>query len=110
MEQLSELVYTDKLNLVFKLYKLYLEITNAKESFDLFYPFSEIILSDFDEKRRLSKSLTGDILHVKCAQIVIQEGCIETLFSVRGNWGTSLPDCATQETRSGQRSDAKQLT
>lgn len=49
MEQLSGLVFADKISLVFELYKMYTEITESKETFDLFYPYSETILADFDE-------------------------------------------------------------
>ncbi len=49
MEQLSGLVFADKISLVFELYQMYTEITDSKETFDLFYPYSETILADFDE-------------------------------------------------------------
>ncbi len=49
MEEFSPYLYADRLSLVFGLYTVYTGITGSHESFDRFYPYSEVILADFDE-------------------------------------------------------------
>jgi hypothetical protein len=49
MESISGYCMADRLTLLFELYTTYMEITGSQESFDLFYPYSESLLADFDE-------------------------------------------------------------
>ncbi len=49
IQNLSGLQLADQLTLVFKLFKVYREITSSKESFDEFYFYCETLLSDFDD-------------------------------------------------------------
>lgn len=49
MEDISGLIFADRVTLLFELYEAYLTITHSQESFDTFYPYSETLLSDFDE-------------------------------------------------------------
>ncbi|MBN2480281.1 MAG: PD-(D/E)XK nuclease family protein [Bacteroidales bacterium] len=103
MEQLSGLVLADKLSLIFELYKLYTEITGSKESFDLFYPYSETILADFDE---IDKYLVdaGDMFQ-NLSSLKSIEGRFnylsdEQIKAIQRFWNTFDPDHITagQET------------
>jgi CRISPR/Cas system-associated exonuclease Cas4 (RecB family) len=49
MEDVSGFVFADRISLLFDLYHAYREVTHTEESFDLFYPYSETLLADFDE-------------------------------------------------------------
>jgi hypothetical protein len=49
MEELSGFIYADKLMLLFELFKAFKVATRSDESFDVFYPYSETLLVDFDE-------------------------------------------------------------
>jgi hypothetical protein len=46
---LSELHVPDKLSLIFRLYKVYRDLTGTKESFDEFYFWGEMLVDDFDQ-------------------------------------------------------------
>ncbi|HKK61570.1 MAG TPA: hypothetical protein VJ951_03365, partial [Bacteroidales bacterium] len=48
MEQLSELQVADPLDLIFKIYDIYTDVSNNPESFDLFYQWGELMIKDFD--------------------------------------------------------------
>jgi CRISPR/Cas system-associated exonuclease Cas4 (RecB family) len=45
----SLLHVADPLSLVFRLYKIYCEVTGSKEPFDTFHPWGEMLLNDFDD-------------------------------------------------------------
>ena len=47
--QASELKQADRLDLIFRLYKIYISLSGSQESFDNFVFWSEILLSDFNE-------------------------------------------------------------
>jgi len=49
MARISELDYADELELISLLYKIYLEVRGTEDSFDEFFFWGEIMLSDFDE-------------------------------------------------------------
>ena len=49
MKNLSGLRYADDLELVFDLYRTYIQKTKSKETFDEFYQWGEILLADFDD-------------------------------------------------------------
>jgi CRISPR/Cas system-associated exonuclease Cas4 (RecB family) len=49
MEELSGLVYADRVYLDFEIFRLYAELTGSNETFDKFYPLTETLLTDFDE-------------------------------------------------------------
>ncbi len=49
MARISELDYADELELISLLYKVYLEVRGSEDSFDEFFFWGEIMLSDFDE-------------------------------------------------------------
>jgi CRISPR/Cas system-associated exonuclease Cas4 (RecB family) len=48
VQELSPYIIADKLVLIFELYEVY-KIHGEQESFDRFYPWSEMLLNDFDE-------------------------------------------------------------
>lgn len=52
VQQLSELQVADRLQLVFELYKVYHKHMAGKDSFDSFYYWGDMLLSDFDEVDR----------------------------------------------------------
>lgn len=49
MQQLSPLQPADPVTLNFKLYRVFQSVTRSNETFDQFYNWGEILLSDFDE-------------------------------------------------------------
>ncbi len=49
VQKLSGLQLADPLSLLFRLYKIFREITSSTETFDNFYYYCEVILADFDD-------------------------------------------------------------
>jgi CRISPR/Cas system-associated exonuclease Cas4 (RecB family) len=49
IQQLSGLQLADQLSLIFKLFRIYKEITCSNETFDTFYFYCEMILADFSD-------------------------------------------------------------
>lgn len=49
MEKISTCSVADRITLLFSLFNAYRKITGSSESFDLFYPYGETLLADFDE-------------------------------------------------------------
>jgi CRISPR/Cas system-associated exonuclease Cas4 (RecB family) len=49
MEKISACSVADRLTLLFSLFNAYRNITGSAESFDVFYPYGETLLADFDE-------------------------------------------------------------
>ncbi len=47
--QLSDLQTADKIELLFTIYKIYIELTNREESFDEFISLGETLINDFDD-------------------------------------------------------------
>lgn len=95
MESLSGMVYADKLTLAFELYKLYGEITSSKEGFDLFYPFCETLLADFDEIDKYM--IHADDLFQNLSSLKTMEGRFsylteEQITAIRRFWKTFNPE------------------
>ncbi len=49
IQKISGLQLADQLTLIFRLFKVYKELTGSKETFDDFYFYCETLLSDFDD-------------------------------------------------------------
>ncbi len=49
VRKLSGLQSADQLTLLFRLFRIYKEVTGSNETFDSFYYYCEMILSDFDD-------------------------------------------------------------
>jgi CRISPR/Cas system-associated exonuclease Cas4 (RecB family) len=49
VQQISALQLADPLTLIFRLFKVYKEVTGSNETFDTFYYYCEMILADFDD-------------------------------------------------------------
>lgn len=65
---LSDLYVPDKLNLIFRLYKVYRDLTHTRETFDEFYFWGDMIISDFDQVDKYmadAESLFANITQLK---------------------------------------------
>jgi len=91
---LSGLKEVDRLEALFKLYSLYIEISGSKESFDEFVFWGDIILGDFDDVDKYlvdSKKLFANIKDIKDIESDYSFLSQKQLEAVQTFWSNFLP-------------------
>jgi len=84
----------DRLEALFKLYSLYIEISGSKESFDEFVFWGDIILGDFDDVDKYlidSKKLFANIKDIKDIESDYSFLSQKQLEAVQTFWSNFLP-------------------
>ncbi|MFC2111836.1 PD-(D/E)XK nuclease family protein [Bacteroidota bacterium] len=91
MSRISDLEYADDLELISRLYKVYTDVRGIQESFDEFFFWGEIMLSDFDDVDKYlvnSKDLFKNIADLKDLERSFQYLTPEQLELIQRFWSS----------------------
>jgi hypothetical protein len=94
MERASGYVYADRLTLLFELYGVYRNISGSQESFDIFYPYGETLLADFDEIDKYlvhASDIFGNLAGLKSLENRFSYLTEEQIALIRRFWDTFDP-------------------
>lgn len=95
MERASGYVYADRLTLLFELYGVYRNISGSQEGFDIFYPYGETLLADFDEIDKYlvhASDIFGNLAGLKSLEDRFSYLTEEQIALIRRFWDTFDPD------------------
>lgn len=93
-EKLSELQKADRIEMLFMLYDIYIEISKAKEPFDEFHYWGEMLLSDFDDVDKYlvdAQQLFHNIYDLKEIDAGFSYLSPEQIEAIRRFWSSFLP-------------------
>lgn len=90
----SGMIAADRLSLLFRLYKIYKEISHSEETFDSFAFWGEILLNDFNEvdKYRVNaQQLFSNITELKEIDSLFNSFSQNQIEAIRQFWSTFVP-------------------